>query len=334
MEILILGGTGFLGGHVVECATARGHAVTLLNRGKTAPGRFPSVETVVVSDRDGGMAAVSDRHFDVVVDTCGYVPRVVQQAVDHLAGRAAQYLFVSSVSAYADHRPSGIREDHPLAAPPELGAENVTGETYGGLKVACERTVQDGFGEGALVVRPGLIVGPGDHTDRFTWWVATMATRDRVLVPGPREAPIQVIDARDLADWMVRLVEDEVVGVFNAVGDPGRHTMAELVTACAAAAGRPPAVEWVDSSWLLARGVEPWSEIPLWLPDEKHAGMMQVDNSAALATGMKLRPLLETIADTLRWHRGRGKVEWKAGLTDQRIDELLLEWAATGSARQ
>ncbi len=289
VNILVLGGTVFLGRHVVEAARAAGHAVTVLTRGLTQPDLFPDLERVH-ADRDGGLDVLAGRRWGAIVDTCGFVPRVVAQSV---ALSCQRYVFVSSVSVYADlSRPND--EDAP--ALPDPHSEDVAAH-YGALKAACERVVAGVLDERATIVRPGLIGGPHDPTGRFTYWPVRVAEGGDVLAPAPADGPVQVIDARDLAAWIVHLAERGPGGVFNAVGP--ETTFGDALAAIRAAVGGDARFVWTDPARLT--GVEPWSELPLWAP---HApGMLRTPNARALAAGLRLRPLGETAVDTLAWAR-------------------------------
>lgn len=288
MRILVLGGTVFLGRHVVDAAIAAGHTVTLLTRGLTQPHLFPGVEHVH-ADRDGGLGALGGRRWDAVIDTCGFVPRVVAQSV---ALEAARYVYVSSVSAYADLSRENA-EDAPTQPP--VDSEDVLAN-YGALKAACERVVLGRTG--AIVVRPGLIGGPHDPTGRFTYWPQRLAEGGDVLAPGPKSAPVQVIDVRDLAGWLVRLAERGPAGVYNAVGDV--TTMADALAEIQRAVGGDARLVWVEG----LTDVAPWSELPLWVGDDADvSGMCRTPNARALAAGLTLRPLAETARDTLAWAR-------------------------------
>lgn len=328
MKLLVIGGTRFLGRHFVEAALRAGHAVTLFNRGRTAPGLFPGVETVT-GDRDGGLGALAGRSWDAVFDPSGYVPRIVRASASALAGRAGFYAFVSSISAYAAPMTPGADESAPLATLADPAVEEITGETYGGLKAACEREVARVFGERALLVRPGLIVGPHDTTDRFPYWPRRLARGGEVLGPGSPEQPVQVIDARDLAAWLLAMVERGAGGTFNATGPAEPVTLGGLLERAALALGTPSRVTWVDEAFLLARGVVPWTELPLWVPRED-AGLDEVSIARAVAAGLSFRPLAETVRDTLAWDLARPDAVRAASpaLRPEREAELLREWHA------
>jgi 2'-hydroxyisoflavone reductase len=333
MRLLIIGGTHFLGRHAAEEALRAGDEVTLFNRGRSAPDLFPEAERLT-GDRDGGLDPLRGREFDAVLDTCGYVPRVVAQSAGLLRDATGTYLFVSSESAYATSRKDGVvGEDGPLNEPPAPDVEEVM-EHYGGLKVACERVVQDAFGERALVVRPGLIVGPHDPTNRFTYWVRRMheaADGEPVLAPATPDRQVQFIDVRDLAAWLLHLLRAGTAGVFNADGPAEPLTMGEALAACATAAGTTPQIVWASERFLLDRKVEPWMGLPLWIPEDDPEGLAAFDNRSAMAAGLSFRPTEETARDTLAWELERppGPLgEYTAGIPRAQERELLAAWRA------
>jgi len=321
MRILVLGGTQFLGRAVVESALARGHEPTLFNRGLTRPDLFPNVERLV-GDRDGGLEPLEDGAWDAVIDTSGYVPRVVRASAELLQPRAGRYVFVSSISVYADLSRPGVAEDAPLAEV-ETQTEDWH-EAYGALKALCERAVQDVWGERATIVRPGLIVGPWDPTGRFTYWPVRIAEGGDVLAPEPRDAPVQVIDVRDLGDWIVRLAEDDRSGVFNATGPEQPLILEQVLELCRTVTGSGARLVWVPGARLVEAGVGEWMELPLWLADPALQGLMQADVSRALAAGLRFRSLAETIADTLEWAAsGEARADAAAGLDRDKERRLL-----------
>jgi 2'-hydroxyisoflavone reductase len=332
MRLLVLGGTQFVGRHIVETALARGHELTLFNRGQTAASLFPQIECRR-GDRRGDLSALASGEWDAVLDTCGYLPREVEASARLLVGRVGRYAYISSISAYASFSQPGD-EQSPLASVQTLAdpdTEVVDGASYGPLKAACEARVQLAFGETrSLLIRPGLVVGPHDATQRFTYWPARLAqARDDepVLAPGSPQDGLQFIDARDLAAFVLDQVEQGASGAYNAVAAPAQWTRAELLSSCAAVAGTRPRLVWVDSATLLARGAKPWNELPLWLPDaHEYAGFMQASNAKALAAGLRIRPLAETVADTLAWWRSLPPEQQafsKAGMSAEREAELL-----------
>ena len=335
MRLLILGGTLFLGRHLTEAALARGHEVTLFNRGQRNPELFPEVEKLR-GDRDGGLDALRGRRWDAVVDTSGFVPRVVRASAELLADAVGLYAFVSSVSVYADFsRP--VDEDAPLTTTADETVEEVNGETYGPLKVLSERAVEEALPGRALVLRPGLIVGPHDPTHRFTYWTGRVARGGEVLAPAPPGTPIQFIDARDLAEWTLRLLEAGTAGVYNAAGPDYPLTMGGFLEECRDVSGSGARLEWVGEEFLLERGVEPWGELPLWIPEssETHRHFLNVNVERALRAGLTFRPLAETVRDTLAWQRERegqplpskpGVPQPDVTLKPERERELLAEW--------
>lgn len=315
-----------MGRHLVEVALARGDEVTLFNRGQSNPDLFPQVEELR-GDRDGGLDVLRGRRWDAVVDTSGYVPRLVGQSASLLADSVEHYTFVSSISVYADWSRPGIAEGDPVEQLEDETVEEVTGETYGALKALCEEAVEAAMPGRALNVRAGLIVGPYDGSDRFPYWVHRMARGGRVLAPGRPENRVQIIDARDLAGWILRMAEAREAGVFNATGPDEPLTMGTLLQTCGRAAGSQADLVWVAADFLTERGVQPFGELPLWLPGEEGAGWAQVDIGKAVTRGLTFRPLMETAADTLAWLDTRPDDHtWRAGLDPDRESALLREW--------
>ena len=306
-----------MGRAVVEAALERGHEPTLFNRGVTGPALFPGVARLV-GDRDGGLEALERGTWDAVIDTCGYVPRIVRASAELLEPRVGRYLIVSTIAVYADLSRPGVAEDAPLAV---LAKETEDrDEAYGALKALCERAVEDVYRERATIVRPGLIVGPWDHTGRFTYWPVRIAAGGDVLAPEPRDAPVQIIDVRDLAAWMLRLVEDDRGGVFNATGP--ELTLEALLESCRTVTRSKARLVWVASERLVKEGVREWTELPLWLADPAMQGLMQADVSRARANGLCCRPLAETIVDTLQWAAREGS-PGAAGLDRDKERRLL-----------
>jgi 2'-hydroxyisoflavone reductase len=301
VKLLVLGGTKFLGRHVVDAALAAGHRVTIFTRGQTNPELFPEVEHLV-GDRDGNLDALAGRRWDGVVDTSGYVPRVVRQSAELLRDAVGRYVFVSSISVY-DSFKTPVDERSPVAQLEDPATEEIM-EAYGALKAACEEVVEEVYGERSARVRAGLIVGPYDPTDRFTYWPRRIALGGDVLGPGSPDAPVQFIDARDLARWLVELAAGGPGGTFNATGPAEPLTFAKLLERAREAIGSNANVVWVDEQHVLDAEVQPWTELPLWLPGDEYAGMARADVSRALAAGLTFRPVEETVVDTLAWDRG------------------------------
>lgn len=320
MKLLVLGGTVFLGRHVVAQALARGDQVTLLHRGRHGAGLFPAARTLV-GDRDGDLSALTGQDFDAVIDCSGYTAAQLERSTTLLSG-VPQYLFVSSISVGAAF-PPGQPYDEDL---PRLDGH----DGYGQGKARAEDALRSARGERATIVRPGLIVGPHDPTGRFTHWPLRIAQGGEVLAPGRPERPVQFIDVRDLADWCLRLVSNGTTGTFNAIGDP--LPMQRLLSACREAAGSEPRFSWVADRALLDAQVEPWSELPLWIPEDDPAfgGMLLGANARARAAGLGLRPLEQTVRDTLAWaHTPEGEAARSPhALTAGREAELLARFAA------
>ncbi len=328
MKILILGGTMFLGRWLVEAALQRGHEVTLFNRGKTNPDLFPQVGKIT-GDRSQSVAALEGRRWEAVIDTSGYVPRIVRMAVEQLKDQVDHYTFISSISAYKDMSQPGTDENAPVATLEDESTETVTGDTYGALKALCEQTVQQVMPGRALVIRPGLIVGPHDPTDRFTYWPVRVARGGDVLAPGRPERQIQIIDVRDLAEWNIRMIEGKQVGVYNATGPLPELTMGGLLETCRQVSGAQAEIHWVDEGFLLDQHVEPWMQLPVWVPEiqPEYGGFMAADISRAVEAGLTFRPLASTVRDTLEWARTRPEDHrWRAGMAPEREQELLDLW--------
>jgi 2'-hydroxyisoflavone reductase len=300
MKLLVLGGTKFLGRHAVASALAAGHDVTIFTRGQTNPDLFPEVERLQ-GDRDGDLDALRSGAWDGVIDTSGYVPRVVRQSAELLRDKVARYAFVSSISVYGDAS-EPITDATPVAELEDPATEEVL-EHYGALKAACERVVEEVYGDRSARIRAGLIVGPYDPTDRFTYWPRRIAAGGDVLAPGDPAAPVQLVDARDLGAWLVKLALDGAGGVFNATGPAEPLAFGELLERARAAIGSSANFVWTDSQKVLDAEVQPWTELPLWLPDPDFAGMMQADVQPAREAGLTFRPLEDTIVDTLAWDR-------------------------------
>jgi 2'-hydroxyisoflavone reductase len=312
VKLLILGGTRFLGRAAAETALARGHELTLFTRGETNPELFAEAERLR-GDRDGDLTALEGRRWDGVLDTSVYVPRVVRTSAELLRD-SGLYAFVSSISVYADFS-RGPHEDDAVAALGDASVEEMAADysNYGPLKALCEREVQAVFGERALIVRPGLIVGPHDPTGRFTYWAQRRARGGETLAPGPPERRVQFVDVRDLGDWLVDCLERGVTGVYNATNEG--VPLAELL------AGAD--VTWVPDELLAEQAVGQWLELPLWLHRPEYAGMHDADVSRAVAAGLRFRPL----AETLRGAATAPAVDG-VGLTPEREAELLAAWRA------
>jgi 2'-hydroxyisoflavone reductase len=325
MDILIIGGTVFLGRALVDAALARGHQVTLFNRGKSRPDVYPQVEQIH-GDRETDLNLLNGRSWDAVVDTCGYFPRIVRLSASQLAGKAHTYVFVSSISVYDGTPHPGIDESWPVGKLEDESIEKIDGGSYGPLKALCEQAVSEVFGPNALIVRPGLIVGPHDPSDRFTYWPWRFTQDGPILAPGRPERLIQWIDVRDLAEWMITALEEKLSGIYNADGPAGMCTMDDLLRACQAETA-PNSIAWAGDDFLLAESVGAWMEMPLWIPenDPDAPGFFMINTRKAMDEGLKMRPLRETVRAVLDWLPERGERPWKAGLTRERESTLLAK---------
>jgi 2'-hydroxyisoflavone reductase len=324
MRILIIGGTRFLGRHLVEATLDRSHEVTLFNRGKSNPDLFPQLETVI-GDREKEINKLNGRIWDAVIDVAGYLPRIVRLSAETLKENVSRYVFISTISVYDNFSKAGISESDAVGKLQDETIEEVTGETYGPLKALCEQVVQDIYTERALIIRPGLIVGPHDPTDRFTYWPVRVARGGAVLAPQKPEAAIQVIDVRDLSDFILKLIQENASGVYNATGPDYELTMGKLLDVSKQVSGSDASFKWASVEFLNQNKVEPWSDMPVWVPDdEEGVGFSRVDVSKAINAGLKFRPLEETVRDTLEWAQARpAEHEWRAGMKAEREQEVL-----------
>lgn len=327
MRILIIGGTRFLGRHLVEAALERNHDLTLFNRGKSNPDLFPQLETII-GDREKDIEKLgkAGRIWDAVIDTSGYFPRIVRLSAKVLEPDVTRYAFVSSISVYENFRKVGIDESDPVGKIEDETMEEVTGETYGPLKALCEQAVRDIFGlDRTLIIRPGLIVGPHDPTDRFTYWPVRVARGGDVLAPEKPDVATQIIDVRDLAEWTLRLIEQNASGTYNATGPDYELSLGKLLEVSKQVSGSDANIRWASVDFLNQNKVEAWSDMPTWVPaDEEGVGFSRVDVSRAIDAGLTFRPLEETVRDTLEWVNTRTSAhEWRAGLKPEREQELL-----------
>ncbi|MBI3548902.1 MAG: epimerase [Elusimicrobia bacterium] len=323
MRLLIIGGTQFLGRHIAEAALSRGDEVTLLHRGKTGRELFPRVRRLT-ADRSGDLSVLKGGRWDAAIDTCGYVPSVVRRGAEALRGSVSTYVFISTVSVYSDWSRDCSETDEVSSWSGPEPAERAP-VSYGPLKAGCEVQVREVFGPRALVIRPGLIAGPWDPTDRFTYWPLRLARGGVVLAPGRPERLVQVIDSRDLARWTVAMAVRGAGGTFNACGRQIR--MDKILSVCAEASGLSSRLEWVSEEFLREQGAVPYTEIPLWIPGQDDA----FDCRAAEAAGLERRELSRTVRDVLDWRATEGE-ELKAGLTAAREAELLSAYRRRDAA--
>lgn len=346
MKLLILGGTRFVGRHLVTAALARDHEITLFNRGRHSAATDTNVETIY-GDRNKDLAKLQGRSWDAVVDTSGYLPRHVRASADALSASVERYVFISSVSVYADLSISGVDETarlkgltneqldqaNEIDSSGEASGESY-GKLYGGLKALCEQAAEEVLPNRVLIIRPGLIIGPDDYTDRFTYWAVRVSLGGEVLAPGRPKRFVQLIDARDLAEWTVGMIERKETGVYNANGLPNSSTMESILEECKTVSATvdkgDASFTWVDDNFLMREKVVPWSEMPLWMPEEAAPhmkGFMFIDCKKALAAGLAFRPFADTIRDTLTWREtNRAGEELKAGIDPDKEKGLLRKW--------
>lgn len=326
MKLLILGGTQFVGRHLTQAALDAGHEVTLFNRGKTNIDLFPEVEKLV-GDRDGGLDALKGHSWDTVIDVNGYVPRLVRDSAELLKDAVGQYIFVSTISVYAEFD-KAIDEDSKVIELEDPTVEEITEETYGGLKVLCERVVQEIYGEEALIVRPGYVIGPHDHTDRFSYWVWRAAQGGAMLSPGGVDEIEQGIDGRDQAEWIVRMVEKKNAGIFNSVANPFKFSV--VMEKAKAISDSDTEFVWISEEFAKEHELL-GQKLPMWDPGEEYAGARNVSNARAVAAGMTFRSIEEVTADTLAWiqERDAAGYEWKTGFKEAGEEaELIEKWNA------
>lgn len=332
MKILILGGTRFVGRHLTTTALEQGHTVTLFNRGRSNPNAFSDVETLI-GDRDGDLNALKGREWDAVLDVNSYVPRIVRESAALLKDSVGHFTYISTMSVYADDNPPNISEDAPKKTLDDPNTEAVTGETYGGLKVLCEDAGRDVFGTArSLIIRPGMIVGPYDHTYRFNYWPSRMAEGGDVLAPGNPQNPMQFIDMRDLARFVIDMVGSEQTGVYNTTGPQIEfgaflETTQKLVNPDAK-------LVWVDEDFLLENEVSPFNHLPFWLPTANTA-LMSINIDAAVEAGLTFTPLEDTLRDSLDEAKAqRAQFTEKPedfggwGMHPTREQEILAKWRA------
>jgi 2'-hydroxyisoflavone reductase len=336
LRLLILGGTGFTGPHQVRFAVSRGHTVTVFNRGQRQADLPDGVEHLI-GDRNDDLESLKGREWDVVIDNPTTLPNWVRLSGELLEDATNQYIFISTISVYADTSQAGMDETTPVAVyegdtdPFQLTIQDA-GRFYGPLKALSEREAAYWFPGRATIIRPGLIVGPGDETDRFTWWPARIDRGGEVLAPGTPDDPTQIIDARDLAEWTIRMAENGEVGVFNATGPNQPRPMGDMLTGIRDAIGSDATLTFVDQEFLASQQVRPWSDMPVWVPaGPDTAGFLRVSVARAVSKGLTYRPLAETARATLEYYKGRSaerNAQMRAGLPAEREAEVLAAWKA------
>jgi 2'-hydroxyisoflavone reductase len=347
LKLLILGGTGFLGPHTVRRAVARGHEMTLFNRGKTRPELFPDLEKLRGDRDENDLEALKGRQWDAVIDTSAYVPGHVEQSASLLAEGLKQYVMISSISAFGDHSTPYADETAPVAEVPAEVVEKATSmrtlfaeylNYYGGLKALCEQAAEKVLPGKVTNIRPGLISGPGDPSDRFSYWPIRIERGGEVLAPGDGTDPIQIIDVRDLAEWIIHCIENSVFGLYSAVTPAGRFNMAEMLYGIKAALTTDARFTWVPEEFLDTFEIRAWAEMPMWVPAHgETAGFHLVKSDAAVAHGLKFRPLAVTAVDTVEWNKTRSEERQqnlRAGITAEREAEVLKAWHERDAAKE
>jgi 2'-hydroxyisoflavone reductase len=338
LRILVLGGTGFLGPAIVAAAQARGHQLTLFNRGRTRPGLFPNLETRL-GDRDPakgeGLKSLQSGEWDAVIDDSGYYPRMVAASAQLLAKRVKQYIYISSISAYREPAPENGDENTPLAtiADPAVEEMGKRFENYGALKALCEHAAETALPGRATVVRPGYIVGPDDPSGRFTYWPARFERGGEIVVPGAADDPLQLIDVRDLAEWLVLLVENGTIGRFNALGPDQRMPWGRVIKACQAATKTPGTINWIPGEFIAKQEN---LDFPIWSPYlGETRGFHTWQNGRAIQAGLHFRPVEQTVRDTLSWYLGQLKEEKgrvKLAFTAEQEAQVLKAWKERAKA--
>ena len=338
LRILILGGTGFTGPFQVRYALERGHKVTVFNRGKTHPGETPKEVEQLIGDRNGQLDALKNRKWDVVIDNPTMLPAWVRDAAQILKGNVDRYVFISTISVFADTSKPGVDESAPLAKYTGADPMKETRDTviaskfalYGPLKALSEQEAEKWFPKQTLVIRPGLIVGPRDETDRFSYWPVRLDRGGEVLAPGDPSDPVQIIDGRDLAEWVIRMVEQRETGIYNATGPAKELGIGRMLDTIKSANKSNATLTWVNADFLEAQKVAPWSDMPVWIPPRgEEAGGARISIQRALAKGLTFRPLVDTARDTLAWFKSQPaerQAKLKAGLTRERESEVLAAW--------
>jgi 2'-hydroxyisoflavone reductase len=343
VRILVIGGTLFVGRWLVEEALERGHQVTMFHRGQTNADLFPEAERIH-GDRAKDLDKLAGRTWDAVVDTCGFRSDIVRASASKLAKSVGHYTFISSISVYADPYPPHPDESAPVAQLPAGVEDEDDINTYGARKALCEQAAEAAMPGRVLSIRPGLVVGPYDYVDRFGYWVRRIAAGGDVLCPGRPERLIELIDARDMMNWNLDLIERHVTGVFNATGPERPLTSGEMMEACRKASGSEARLTWVDDGFLMEKEVVPFGEMPFWLPEKDFPHAFEVDCRKAFAAGLRFRPLVQTCADVLAWDRSRDvakeaapqrrlKFLGQVGMKPDREKALLAEWRERAKAR-
>lgn len=335
LNILILGGTGFLGPHTVNAALANGHSVTLFNRGKTNPELFNQLETITGDRNTDDVKKLTNRKWDAVIDTSAYYPRSVNLALEVLKDNIKQYLFVSTISVYADWSKIGMDETAKTGKIDDPTDEKITGESYGPLKALCEQAAEKHMSGKVSIIRPGLIVGPRDKTDRFTYWPVRIKKGGKILAPGDGSDFIQYIDVRDLAEWMIYCLEQQVLGIYNAQSNGEDITIGQLLKTCVAKLNPKAELVWVPATFLEQHEVAAWQEMPTWIPPKgEYAGSGTMSSKKAYANGLKERPMEMVVKDCYDWFVSlpqERQAKLRAGISLEKEQKVLKAWSESRS---
>ena len=337
LRILVLGGTGFTGPFQVKYALERGHKVTVFNRGKTHPGELPKEAEQLIGDRNGQLDALKNRKWDVAIDNPTSVPVWVRDVGQILKGNVDRYVFISTISVYGDTSKANINEDAPLAKytgadPMKESRDSIIAskfQLYGPLKALSEQEAEKWFPKQTLIIRPGLIVGPRDETDRFTYWPVRIDRGGEVMAPGDSGDPVQFIDGRDLAEWVIRMVEQRETGIYNATGPEKALGVGAMLEGIKSANNSKASFTWVNADFLEAQKITPWGDMPVWVPPRgEEGGMGRINIQRAVGKGLTFRPLALTARDTLAWFKSQPpeRQKLKAGITPEREAEVLAAW--------
>lgn len=333
MKVLVLGGTGYLGPEIVQGLLDKKHTVTLFNRGKTHAELFPELERLTGDRAKGDLASLEGHTWDAVIDVFASQPKWVKAACEKLAKACKVYTFVSTISVFDDFSKPDIDESgHTFESDPKLDDQDrVTNEVYGAMKIRSEEIVRQYFPETATIVRPGLIVGPGDPSDRFTYWPVRIDHGGEVLAPGEGKDAVQFIDVRDLGNFVARLIDEGHAGTYNATGPISELSLTEMLHGCKAATATDVHFTWVDEKWLVSEGVQPFGDLPMWVPGPEMTGFMRINCKKAKEHGLTFRPLAETARDTIVWAAKRpANYKMQAGWDSKREAEVLAKWKSRG----
>ncbi len=332
LNILVLGGTGFLGPHTVNAALSYGHTVTLFNRGKTNPEMFPELEKIKGDRNTDDIKKLAGRKFDAVIDTSAYYPRSVNMAMEVLKENIKQYCLITTISVYADWSIPNMDETGKVGTTDDPTTEKVTGETYGPLKALCEQAAEKHMPGKVSIIRPGLIVGPRDKTDRFTYWPVRVKKGGDILAPGDGNDFVQYIDVRDLAEWMVHCLNHQIVGTYNAQTNGSDITIKQLLDSCVKNLNPKANLVWVDTDFLEKHEVAPGSEMPVWIPPkDEYAGSGMMSSKKAYANGLKERHIDKVVNDCYQWFASQPaerQAKLRAGISSEKEKKVLLAWKA------